>query len=126
MEAVENEQQDTKIRKPKYIAREKKLIQISKFVNLMKELYEKCMRYIGSPNRYRIFYLPEDGFKDHEELIKTEISWRHIIFNVPSSPYINSSLNHSNIVISGHKLRQKEYMLVLEPLGILYKYNKKE
>ena len=35
-EAIENLMQDNKIRKPKYIAREKKLIQISKFVSVMK------------------------------------------------------------------------------------------
>ena len=28
------------------------------------------MKYLGSPNRYKIFHLPEDGFKEHDELIK--------------------------------------------------------
>ena len=35
VEAVDNAE-DTKMKKPKYIAREKKLIQISKFTSIMK------------------------------------------------------------------------------------------
>lgn len=59
----------------------------------MKESYEKYMKYLGSPNRYQIFHLSDEGIKEHEELIKIEIKWRNIIFDVPITPYISVPLN---------------------------------
>ena len=112
MEAVENEV-DEKIKKPKYIAREKKLIQISKFTTVMKTELEKCLDYLGSPNRYRIFQYGL-GFKEHHLLAQLENKWRHIVFDIPLSPFLPPSKT------------KKNFLLLLEPIGILYKYNKKE
>lgn len=87
MEAVENEQQDNKIRKPKYIAREKKLIQISKFTTMMKSEYEKYSNSLGSPHRYRNFYIPE-SLREHSLLVSLEQKWRNIVFDIPIPPFV--------------------------------------
>lgn len=92
MEGVENEQQDNKIRKPKYIAREKKLIQISKFTGMMKAEYKKYINGLGSPNRYKTFYFP-DNLRDHSVLLALETQWRNLTLDVPIPPYIPSKLN---------------------------------
>lgn len=98
VEGVENEQQDNKIRKPKYIAREKKLIQISKFTGMMKNEYKKYINGLGSPNRYRTFYFP-DNLRDHAALLALETQWRNLTLDVPIPPFIQSKPNRKEFLV---------------------------
>ena len=47
VEAVQLDKQEQKLRKPKYIAREKKIIQISKYNSALKDLISKVLGKMG-------------------------------------------------------------------------------
>lgn len=78
----------------------------------MKAELDRCLSSLGSPNRYGVFSFP--GFKEHKSLYEWEEKLRKIVFDVPCRPYI---VNPSS---------PKKFLLIMEPLNILYRYNKKE